>query len=48
MRGEHRTDTAPPVDVRADDDVVAADPLEHRDLRAARQALHGSAEVFSG
>jgi hypothetical protein len=45
VRREHRADAALAVAVGADDDLVAADALEHRHPRALRQAVDREAEV---
>jgi hypothetical protein len=46
VRGEHRADAALAVGVRADDDVVRADALQHRLARAERQTVDRQPEVL--
>jgi hypothetical protein len=46
MRGEHRAHAASAIGVRPDDDLVRADPGQHRLARAQRQAVDGQAQVF--
>src|SRR5690606_30871725 len=48
VRGEHRADAPIVVGVRADDDLVRADAVEHRDAGLRRKTVDRESEVVDG